>query len=289
MPISLKIEPSAMCQLACPGCPQSNPLFKIQTRGKTMSLELFRRIIEEAGRYLYRIQFYDYGEPFINKRLLQMISIATEHGIGSQVSSNFSFNFSNDFYRSIVESGLEHLIIAMDGLDPATYSQYRVHGKYELVEAGMRAIIDWKRRLGRQTPFVEWQFIVFDHNRHQVDAVKTMARRIGVDRLCLKYDARAESKTWYTADRLTDKTVRSVRLNSCLWLWGAMLISSDGIVSPCCNAGHSENIGDLTTTPLANLWNSPRMMELRACVRGGGRSVADGMEKTPCHGCAQIF
>jgi MoaA/NifB/PqqE/SkfB family radical SAM enzyme len=289
MPISLKIEPSAMCQLACPGCPQSNPLFKIQTRGKLMSLELFRRIVDEAGKYLYRIQFYDYGEPFINKRLLDMVSMATEYGIGSQISSNFSFNFSSDFYRSIVESGLEHLIIAMDGVDASTYSKYRVNGKYELVEAGMRAIIDWKRRLRRRSPFVEWQFIVFDHNHQQIESAKQMAREIGVDRLCLKYDSRAESSTWTPLDQFTGKAFRSVHLNSCLWLWGAMLINSDGLVSPCCNAGHAEQIGDLNTDSLRSLWNADRMKVLRGCVRGGGKPKSDSSVRLPCVGCSQIF
>ena len=288
MPISLKIEPSEMCHLACPGCPQSNPLFKIETRGKSMSLEVFRRIIAEAGKYLYRIQFYDYGEPFMNKRLLEMTSIATDNAIGSQVSSHFSFKFPAEFYRSIVESGLEHLIIAMDGIDQASYAQYRVNGKYELVESGMRAIVEWKRRLRSRSPFVEWQYIVFDHNRHQIDRVKKLAREIGVDRLCIKYDTRAGSDTWFPADRLKYAAFRRVRLNSCLWLWGALLINSEGMVRPCCNAGRSEEIGDLKTTPLTSLWNSPRMMELRASVRGRAPAGEHG-EKTPCHGCAQIF
>lgn len=254
-----------------------------------MTWEVFRRIIDEAGKYLYRIQFYDYGEPFINKRLLEMISLASEHGIGSQVSSHFSFNFSSAFYRSIVESGLEHLIISLDGIDQATYSQYRVNGKYELVEAGMRAIIDWKRRLGRHLPFVEWQFIVFEHNRHQVERVKTIARTAGVDRLCLKYDGRADSRSWHAVDRIKWKTLRSIRLNSCLWLWGALLVNSEGIVSPCCNAAHAEQIGDLRTTSLRTLWNSERMRDLRACVRGGGHAGGNSMRTTPCSGCSQIF
>ena len=254
-----------------------------------MSLELFRRIIDEAGKYLYRIQFYDYGEPFINKQLLEMIAIATERDIGSQVSSNFSFNFSSDFYRNIVESGLEHLIVGMDGIDPGTYSQYRKNGKYQLVEAGMREIIEWKRRLRRKLPLVEWQFIVFDHNRHQIESAKAMARQIGVDRFCLKYDARAEPSTWRPMDRFKAKALNSMRLNSCLWLWGAMLIDAEGIVRPCCNAGHSEHIGDLNVVSLRKLWNTDRMKTLRACVRTGGREGSKSTLNSPCTGCPHIF
>ena len=216
-----------------------------------------------------------------------MISIATENNIGSQVSSNFSFSFSTDFYRSIVESGLEHLIIAMDGIDPATYSKYRVNGRYELVEAGMHEIIKWKRRLKRRLPLVEWQFIIFDHNKHQIPAVRQMAQRIGVDRLCLKYDGRTKSSSWRPIDRFKNKALRAIHLNSCLWLWGAMVINTDGIVSPCCHAGHAEQIGNLNVVALRTLWNTERMMALRACVRNG---VSPGCGKGDvCAGCQHIF
>jgi MoaA/NifB/PqqE/SkfB family radical SAM enzyme len=253
-----------------------------------MSMELFRKIIDEAGRYLYRIQLYDFGEPFTNKHLLDMIALAADHGIGCQVSSNFSFNFSNDYYRRIVESGLEHLIVALDGINQQVYSQYRVNGNYEFVEAGLRAVIDWKRRLGRKSPFIEWQFIVFDHNRHQIEAVKEQARKIGVDRLCLKYDARADSNAWDRRDRIKLKTSRLFRLNSCLWLWGALLVNSDGQVSPCCNAAHDDRIGDLNTTSIRSLWNSTEIKTLRASVRRGSCEERSGAQ-VPCVGCGQIL
>ena len=288
MPISLKIEPSAMCHLACPGCVQANPLFKIQSRGKAMTMGVFKRILDEAGDYLYRIQFYDNGEPFFNRQLLEMISLAASLDIGSQVSTNFSFPFPDDFYRQIVESGLEHLIIAMDGLSSATYSQYRINGRYDLVERGLRQVVHWKRRLGLRYPLIEWQFIVFEHNKHEIARAKEMARAIGVDRLCLKYDARAGCETWRSDDRLKDKLIRRFRLHSCLWLWGSLLIDYDGTVRPCCNASRNEMIGDLTTTPLSAIWNSKHMMQLRECVRRDNND-GDSSPRMSCHGCPQII
>jgi len=255
-----------------------------------MNLSLFRQILDQAGEHLYRIQFYDQGEPFINKQLLEMISLAAKHDIGSQVSTNFSFGFADTFYRSIVESGLEHIIIAMDGVNAATYSPYRVNGRFELVEAGMRQVIKWKRRLKRRLPFVEWQFIIFDHNRHSINEAKVMARDIGVDRLCFKYDAGAAQDEWRRIDQFKDRTVRRVRLNSCLWLWGSLNVGTDGTVRPCCNAGRNELIGDLKVTPLRELWNSERMKSLRACVREGGREASGTfMTKSPCTGCPHIM
>jgi radical SAM protein with 4Fe4S-binding SPASM domain len=289
MPISLKIEPSAMCQLACPGCAQSNPLFKMQTRGKLMSRQVFERILSEAGRYLYRIQFYDYGEPFTNKHLLEMISLASSLNIGSQVSTNFSFNFPANFYREVIEARLEHLIVAMDGVTHSTYSQYRIHGRYELVESALRKIIESKRRLRSRFPFVEWQFIVFDHNRHEIEAAKSLAAKIGVDRLCLKYDGGSVPTSWHRKDRIKYKLSHQLKLNTCLWLWGSLVIDAEGRIRPCCNAGHSEVIGDLNTTPLRDIWNSDAIKDLRKCVRAGGTLGEPNTARIPCHGCPHII
>lgn len=291
LPITLKVEPSAACQLACPGCLQSDPGFKAKTQGKTMSMEIFNSILRQAGDYLYRIQFYYNGEPFINKHLLEMIVAATARGIGSQVSTNFSFHFKDDFYRDIVESGLEHIIISLDGTDADTYSRYRVNGRYELVEHGMRQVIRWKRVKRRRFPIVEWQFIIFNHNRHQLEAAKRLAEEIGVDRLCLKYDGYSDPATWNQKDQRADRWSRRIKLNSCLWLWGGLVVGWNGLVNPCCSGGaYTVTIGDLAVTPIREIWNSGKIKELRAFVRRSPlERTAPDQASHPCYGCRFIM
>lgn len=290
MPISLKIESSAACHLACPGCVQSNPEFKAKTKGNLMSMELFNSILDQAGDYLYRIQFYYNGEPFINKRLLEMIRAASARGIGSQVSTNFSFSFKEGFYKEIVESGLEHLIISMDGTDAETYSKYRINGVYELVERGMREVVKWKKALNRRYPIVEWQFIIFEHNKHQVETAQRLAQDIGVDRLCLKYDGYSDPASWNTKAQRTDRWMRRFKLDSCLWLWGALVIDWNGVVRPCCNNAERESIGDLTKTPFREVWNSDGMKGLRSYVRLSGTERAKPEHAShACYGCRFIM
>jgi hypothetical protein len=91
---------------------QSNRLYKINGRGKLMSLETYKSLLDQAGQYRYRIQFYDNGEPFTNRRLLEIVSLAAERKIGSQASTNFSFAFQDHVYSDIIDSRLEHLIVA---------------------------------------------------------------------------------------------------------------------------------------------------------------------------------
>ena len=199
-----------------------------------MSPQLFNSILEQVGKYLFRIQFYYYGEPFVNKNLLEMIKAASTRNIGTSVSTNFSFSFSESFYREIVESGLEHLIVSLDGTSAETYEKYRVNGRFELVMNGMREVIKWKKLLNKRYPVIEWQFIVFEHNKHQVEEAKKLALSIGVDRFWLRYDGNSDPSFWEPKDRLADHVKRGLKLNSCLWLWGAMVIDWNGIVKSCC-------------------------------------------------------
>lgn len=291
MPISMKIESSAACQLRCPGCLQSDPSFKEKTRGRVMSLDLFNSLLDQAADHLYRIQFYYNGEPFINDRLLDMIGSANKRGVGSQVSTNFSFNKDDLFYRDVVESGLEHLIISMDGTDAETYSKYRVGGRYELVEHGLRQVVKWKKRLGLSTPIVEWQFIIFEHNKHQIEQAKKMASEIGVDRLCLKYDGYSDPDTWEDGHKKVDRrTRRMLQFNSCLWLWGALVVDWNGVVNPCCNKAMNYEIGDLTNTSLRQVWNSDEIKELRRFVRlNPEERKLEEFRSHPCQGCNFIM
>jgi len=289
MPISLKIESSAACQLACPGCVQTDPEFKVNTRGNVMSLDLFNSLLDQAADYLYRIQFYYNGEPFINKHLLEMISAATEKGVGSQVSTNFSFQRKDDFYRDVVESGLEHLIISMDGTDAEAYVKYRINGRYDLVEHGMREVVRWKKKLNKKSPVVEWQFIIFDHNRHQIQQAQALAKEIGVDRLCLKYDGYSDPATWEPKHQIKDRQARRIlHFNSCLWLWGALVIDWNGVVNPCCNNAMNYVIGNLSKTLLRELWNSDEIKVLRRFVRRSA-SERDRSDSHPCKGCRFIM
>jgi radical SAM protein with 4Fe4S-binding SPASM domain len=253
-----------------------------------MSLETYKSLLDQAGEYLYRIQFYDNGEPFTNRHLLEMVSLAAERNIGSQVSTNFSFAFQEQVYPDIINSGLEHLIVALDGVTPNVYSKYRIGGRFELVESGLRKIVALKRRLRSRSPFIEWQFIVFDHNRHEIDTAKALAKQIGVDRLCLKYDAGGHRKQWRQIDRVRVDAMRHFRLNTCLWLWGALVVDTDGNVSPCCNAARGESLGDLRQTTLRDIWNSDAIKELRRYVRNeGGSQEVD--HQHPCENCPHIL
>ncbi|MEO7210912.1 MAG: radical SAM protein, partial [Chitinophagaceae bacterium] len=68
-----------------------------------------------------------------------------------------------------MESGLDRLIISIDGTTQDVYQQYRRGGKLDKVIAGARNIVKWKKELKSKTPFVFFQFLVVKPNEHQVE------------------------------------------------------------------------------------------------------------------------
>ena len=68
------IEPTNECNLRCPLCPTGAGKLK-RAKGQ-MSFELYRRILAELDGSLERLMLYNYGEPFLHPRILDMMAEA---------------------------------------------------------------------------------------------------------------------------------------------------------------------------------------------------------------------
>jgi MoaA/NifB/PqqE/SkfB family radical SAM enzyme len=126
----------------------------------------FRRTIDEIHRDLIYLIFYFQGEPYLNPAFLDMVSYASAKGIYTATSTNAHYLTAENARRT-VESGLDRLIISIDGTTQEVYQQYRVGGKLEKVIAGAREIVKWKREMKSKTPFIIFQFLVVRPNEHR--------------------------------------------------------------------------------------------------------------------------
>ena len=266
MPISLSIEPTTACNLRCPQCPSGLRSFTRPT-GK-LTDALFRKIVDELQERLCYLLFYFQGEPFLHPQLLDWVRYASQRGIYTATSTNAHF-LSDDTARRTVESGLDRLVISIDGTTQETYEAYRIGGKLEKVIDGTENIIRWKKALKSSTPHVIFQFLVVRPNEHQVAEVKALARQLGVDTVALKtaqiYDYEQGSdliprQTQYARYRpQADGTyaIKNPLLNHCWKMWHSCVITWDGQVVPCCfdkDAHHA--LGDVSQRSFAEIWQS---------------------------------
>ena len=143
-PLKLTVDPTNVCQLRCPLCPTG---LQVQDRATGHSQnEMFQRLIEEVGDYVFFIDFFNWGEPLLNTHVEEFIQLAHKKRIISHISTNLSLPLSDERINRIVMSGLNEIIISLDGASSDTYATYRRRGDFELVYENMRRIIEAKRR-----------------------------------------------------------------------------------------------------------------------------------------------
>ncbi len=89
--------------------------------------DFFRRTIDDIYKELTYLIFYFQGEPYLNTEFLDMVKYATGKGIYTATSTNAHY-LTDEKAKKTVESGLDRLIISIDGTTQDVYKQYRVGG-----------------------------------------------------------------------------------------------------------------------------------------------------------------
>ncbi len=181
-PFGLVIDPSNMCQLACPGCVHStrNEELKLfDWPNGTLSEDRLSALLKLYGPYAIGVYFCNYGEPLLNLNTPKLIRQAKTYLLATALSTSLSVRrFDAEAY---VESGLDFMVLSIDGATQQVYERFRRNGDLELVLSNVRKLVDARRKLHKRTPVLSWNFLAFEHNAHEIPAAARMARRLGVD------------------------------------------------------------------------------------------------------------
>lgn len=284
LPISISFEPTTSCNLRCPECPSGLREFTRPTG--MLQKDFFRQTIDDIHKELLYLIFYFQGEPYLNPDFLDMVKYAHDKGIYTATSTNAHY-LTDEKARKTVESGLDRLIISIDGTTQDVYEQYRVGGKLEKVLEGARNIVKWKKALNSKTPFVFFQFLVVKPNEHQIEAVKQLGKEIGVDQVRLKtaqvYDYEndpnqlipsLEKYSRYKKDRKGKMQVKSGLQNHCWKLWHANVITWDGIVVPCCfDKDAMHHLGNLQMQSFKDVWHNANYQQFRRELMSSRKNI----------------
>lgn len=283
LPFTINFEPTTACNLRCPECPSGLRQFSRAT-GRLKS-DFFRKNIDELAEHLLYLIFYFQGEPYINPDFLDMVSYAAKKGIYTISSTNGHF-LNNENAQKTITSGLDRLVISLDGTTQATYEQYRKEGKIEVVLEGIRNLVKCKQELGSKTPHIVLQFLVVRPNEHEIPAMKELARELGVDELAFKtaqvYDYEHGNPLIPLSDaysrykQLADGTYapKASMHNHCWKLWHASVITWDGMVVPCCfDKDAQHQLGDLKQQSFKQVWQGKAYQKFRQGLFRGRKHI----------------
>ncbi|MEM1321484.1 MAG: radical SAM protein [Bacteroidota bacterium] len=279
LPFTVSIEPTTACNLRCPECPSGLRAFSRPTGN--LKADFFRKTIDELHRELLYLIFYFQGEPYINPAFLDMVNYAHQKGIYTITSTNGHF-LNDENARRTIESGLDRIIISVDGTTQEVYENYRKAGKLKNVLQGARNIIKWKQKLKSKTPHTIFQFLVVRPNEHQIPEIYQLAKEIGIDEVKLKtaqvYNYKQGNPLIPTIDKYArykqqadgSYAVKNELLNHCWKLWHSCVITWDGLVVPCCfDKDAQHRLGDLKGKAFKDIWQGTDYQQFRASLFKG--------------------
>jgi len=273
-PVSISFEPTTSCNLRCPECPSGLRAFTRPTG--MLEKDFFSRTIDEIHKELLYLIFYFQGEPYLNPDFLDMVKYASDKGIYTATSTNAHY-LNDSAAKRTVESGLDRLIISIDGTTQDVYKQYRVGGNIGKVLEGAKNIVKWKKELNSKTPFVFFQFLVVKHNEHQIEDIKRLAKEVGVDEVRFKtaqvYEYETDPNNLIpTIDKYSrykkhadgSYTAKNKLANRCWKMQHANVITWDGLVVPCCfDKDAMHQLGNLKNQSFKQVWNNDNYKQFR--------------------------
>ena len=279
VPMTISFEPTTACNLRCPECPSGLRSFTRETGN--LKEDFFRHTIDDLYKDLMYLIFYFQGEPYINPKFLDMVKYASSKGIYTITSTNGHF-LNDENAKKTIESGLNRMIISVDGTTQETYENYRKEGKLETVLQGAKNVVKWKKALHSNTPHIIFQFLVVKPNEHQIPDIYRLAKEIGVDEVKLKtaqvYEYKNGNDLIPTMDKYSrykqqkDGTyaVKNELLNHCWKLWHACVITWDGLVVPCCfDKDAIHRLGDLKKGNFREIWRGAQYHRFRTSLLKG--------------------
>jgi Radical SAM superfamily/Iron-sulfur cluster-binding domain len=188
LPSRLYVECTAACNISCAEacCAPETGITRTRQAGM-LDFDLFKRVVDEAGPSLGRIDFFNYGEAFLHKRAVEMCEY-----IKSQFPHIYLYTSTNGLAlsepqaRRLVHSGIDEVTFSIDGATQESYVKYRQRGRFDVAIQTLRTMAGEKRNAGRDLPFLNWRYILFTWNDSdaEMQQARALAADIGVDRLC---------------------------------------------------------------------------------------------------------
>ncbi len=264
-------------------------------RGKMMSLTTFENVLIGCQGWVHTMQFYFQGEPLLNPQLPEMIHRAHLAHIYTTCSTNAQA-LTPILANQLVQSGLDRIIVSIDGLSEESYQAYRVGGSLNQALRGLVFLRQAKEQLGSRI-HIELQCLRLKSNEHEWKMFRRSYRQMGADSLTLKtaqfYDYQQGNSLMPTDPRYSryqllngqyvpKNRIHSVRNRPCARILLGCVITVDGDVLPCCFDKQAQYVmGNINQSSLSTIWHSSAFADFREQVRH------NRLHYSMCHNCTE--
>lgn len=298
LPKSIRLEACTLCQLDCPACYiRQDPEGVEHGCGNGMlSFENFKKIVDDND--FETIELSNHGEIFLNPELVKMMEYAYKKGIKLTADNGVNMNkLTEEQAEALVKYQFDNIVVSIDGASQETYKQYRRRGNFDKVIEHIERINYYKKKYKSEKPFLNWKYILFGFNEHEVEKAKKLAKKLKMeiffvtnwdpsfspvtDRELVKKLTGVTGKTHTPRSRLKQFINKEIDWFYCNFLWEAPQINWDGQILGCCSLYDKNFGGNVFEEGLMNALNNPKMIYAKNMVTGN----APALEGIPCTDC----
>ncbi|HLO60082.1 MAG TPA: SPASM domain-containing protein [Bacteroidales bacterium] len=247
-PAFLRVEISRKCEVKCLYClePKENLFYPFED---------YKTLIDKLQNYIFLVSLYEIGEPLENENIVDYIKYANSRNIGTIISTNLSISKPDTFWKNLVLSGLDRIVVAIDGITEAVYKQYRTNGNYELVISNLKKIIMFKE-INKSHIQIEWQMIDLPWNKSQQNDARKYSKEIGCSEFRLIEEVTSIRRKYKFSDY--------IRKKNCKLSFFTFNVTAYNKVRPCTKI-YNENVivGDLSVNSFDDIWNGKEIQAIR--------------------------
>lgn len=200
----INLEASTRCPLLCPGCVRTRDVLEIDGHFRTweigdMDIEVFKLLVRPENGLTSITYNMALGDPIYSGTLFEQLKHL--NSLSRRPIIHVSTNGSGkgitwwEEFASLL-GPMDVIEFAVDGLEDTNHI-YRVNSKWDTIITGIKTLRKhWQGR-------INWRYIVFEHNYHQVKQANQLAKSLNMSKFhILIGDARTpahmllKSKTW---------------------------------------------------------------------------------------------
>ncbi|HEX5215328.1 MAG TPA: radical SAM/SPASM domain-containing protein [Vicinamibacterales bacterium] len=243
LPDIVQIESTNLCNAKCVFCPRD----EMHRRQGVMDFDLFAKIVDECGALgITHVRVHNYGEPFLDKKLVDKVRYAKQKGIKEVGMISNGSLITEEIAAGMIDAGLDAINISVDAAGKEVFERTRLNLEYDTVINNIRTLARLRRERGRTHPKLILSFVRQDNSADEqafIDEWSKIADKVHITDL----------HNW--AGTLNAKS--DVQY-PCYRLWLTFTVLWDGRVSLCCADFDGRNVlGDLRTSTIQEIWNSP--------------------------------
>lgn len=274
-PPYLQIEPTSRCNYRCVFCYETDKTFTKRSNGfmGSMSLDLFKRVVDQAQGNIEFISLASRGEPLLCPGIEAMLAYTRGKFLNLKMNTNVSL-LDERMCHAILQSGIKTLVFSADAAEESLYARLRVGGKL----ADVIANVERFQKI-RTTQYADRNMIT------RVSGVKFTAEQ-DLDSMERLWGGLADQVAFVKYNPWENTYARPAHdvATPCSDLWRRMFVWWDGKVNPCdVDYKSTLSVGDLSRTSLSALWRGVGYSGLRAKHLAESRGQVE-----PCRRCTVV-